>query len=267
MGVAHQMLTDEEVLERQYADDRNLRARQRLWEISRSEPQLDFNRWAVDLIGAHEGDLVLDAGCGNGRALALLEERRCTAVGIDLSLGMARSTRHARVAVGDVQNLPFPPGAFDAAAAFMMLCHVPNQERAAAELRRVVKPGGVMVATTASKENQAELRSIVEGAVGGGWTWNRSSATSFHLEGGAAVLATAFDSVERVEAPERTIFLTDADALADYVASSGDHYGRTLPPGRTWDEVVEAVRAETAAVIAAEGALVVRGRLGAFVCR
>lgn len=119
-GVAHQMVTDEEVLERQYADDRNLRARQRLWEISRSEPQLDFNSWAVDFIGAHEGDLVLDAGCGNGRPLALLEERLCTAVGIDLSLGMARSAHHPRVAVGDVQNLPFLPGVFDAAAAFMM---------------------------------------------------------------------------------------------------------------------------------------------------
>jgi len=261
------MPTDEEVLQRQYADDRNLRARQRLWEISRSEPQLDFNRWAVDLIGVQEGDVVLDAGCGNGRPLALLEERRCTAVGLDLSLGMARSTHHPRVAVGDVQDLPFPAGVFDAAAAFMMLYHVPDQENAAAELRRVVRPGGVLVATTASQENQAELRTIVEDAVGGDWTWNRPSATSFHLEGGAAVLATAFDSVQRIEATARRIFLTDADAVAEYVASSGDHFGRTLPPGRTWDEVVEAVRAATAAAIAAEGALVVSGRLGALVCR
>lgn len=259
-------LTDE-VLERQYADDRNLRARQRLWEISRTEPPLDFNRWAVDLIGVGEGDVVLDAGCGNGRPLALLEERRCTAVGLDLSFGMATSVHHPRVAVGNVQDLPFPDGAFDAAAAFMMLYHVPDQERAVAELRRVVRPGGVVVATTASQENQAELRAIVEGAVGRGWTWNRPSATSFHLEGAAAVLATSFDTVERVDAPDRRIFLTDPDAVAAYMASSGDHFGRTLPAGRNWDEVVEAVRAATVAAVAREGALVVRGRLGAIVCR
>ena len=259
-------MTDAQVLARQYADDRNLRARQRLWDISRSEPELDFNRWSVELLGASEGDRVLDAGCGNGRPLALLRERRCTAVGVDLSLGMLRTARDQLVAAGDVQRLPFPDGVFDAAAAFMMLYHVPDQAAAAAELRRVVRPGGVVVATTAATDNQAELRALVEGAVGRGWTWMRPSATSFHLEGGAATLGHAFDSVECVKAPERRIFITDADAMADYVASSGDHFGPTLPPGRTWEDVVEAVRAETAAAVAADGGLVVTARLGALVC-
>jgi SAM-dependent methyltransferase len=262
-----QVMTDEQVLARQYADDRNLRSRQRLWEISRSEPQLDFNRWSVELLDAKDADLVLDAGCGNGRPLALLQQQGCTAVGVDLSLGMARTARHPLVAAGDVQDLPFPDSVFDAAVALMMLYHVPNQEAAAAELRRVVRPGGVVVATTASAENQAELRDLVEGAVGSGWTWLRPSSTSFHLEGGAAVLGTAFDSVTCIEAPERRIYITDENAMADYVASSGDHFGRTLPPGRTWEEVVEAVRAETAAAVAADGAFVVVARLGALVCR
>jgi SAM-dependent methyltransferase len=260
-------MTDEEVLARQYVDDRNLRARQRLWDISRSEPELDFNRWSVELVDAREGDVVLDAGCGNGRPLALFRERRCHPVGLDLSFGMAVATGHSPVAVGDVQRLPFRDGAFDAAAAFMMLYHVPNQELAAAELRRVVKRGGVVVATTASKENQAELRTLVEGTVGGGWTWNRPSATTFHLEAAMEVLATAFESVTVVHAPERRIFITDADAMADYVASSAEHFGRTLPAGRRWEEVVEGVRAATAAAIAAEAALIVTSRLGALVCR
>lgn len=262
-----ELMSDEQVLARQYADDRNLRARQRLWEISRSEPELDFNRWSVELIDAHEGDMVLDAGCGNGRPLAVLRERRCAAVGVDLSLGMAQRADHSLVAVGDVQRLPFGDSVFDAAAAFMMLYHVPDQEAAAAELRRVVKRTGVVVATTASRENQGELRALVEGAVGDGWTWNRPSATTFHLEGAAAVLGTAFGSVEIVDAPERRIFITDADAMADYLASTGDHVARTLPPGRRWDDVVEAVRAATAAAIATEGALTVTARLGALVCR
>lgn len=265
--MSDEVMTDEQVLSRQYADDGNLRSRQRLWEISRSEPQLDFNRWSVELLDAQEGDLVLDAGCGNGRPLALLQEQGCTAVGVDLSLGMARTAQHPLVAAGDVQGLPFPDGAFDAAVALMMLYHVPDQEAAAAELRRVVRPGGVVVATTASAGNQAELRELVEGAVGGGWTWLRPSSTSFHLEGGAAVLGSAFESVKCIEAPERRIFVTDEDAMADYVASSGDHFDRTLPSGRTWVEVVEAVRAETAAAVAVDGALVVTARLGALVCR
>ena len=260
-------MTDRQVLARQYGDDVNLRARQRLWDISRSEPELDFNRWSVEQLDAQPGDRVLDVGCGNGRPLGLLRDLGCVSVGLDQSEGMVRGSGHPQTAVGDVQHLPFPDGAFDAAAAFMMLYHVPEQEVAAAELRRVVRPGGLLVATTASRDNQAELRALVEDAVGGGWTWNRPSATSFHLEGGRSVLATAFETVELVEAPERRIFITDADAMADYIASSGDHFGRTLPPGRSWPEVVEAVRATTAATIASDGALMVTAKLGALVCR
>ncbi len=73
--MSDEVMTDEEVLRRQYEDDRNLRARQRLWDISPSEPQLNFNQWSVELLDACEGDSVLDAGCGNGRALALLQQR------------------------------------------------------------------------------------------------------------------------------------------------------------------------------------------------
>lgn len=266
-GVSNRALTDKDVVRRQYADDRNLRARQRLWEISRSESELDLNAWSVNLIDADDGDIVLDAGCGNGRALAVLRERNLIAVGLDLSLGMVGGANHHRVAVGDVASLPFRDRFFDAAAALMMLYHVADQEAAAAELRRVVKPGGVVVATTPSVENQAELRAFVEAVVGGGWTWSRPSAAGFHLEGGAAVLGTAFESVEIVHAPERRIFVTDPDALADYVASSGDHFGHTLPPGRTWQDVVEAVRTAAAETVATDGALTVTSKLGAFICR
>jgi len=260
------LTNDAEVLTRQYADDRNLRARQRLWDISRTEPELDFNRWSVDLLGAGPGDVVLDAGCGNGRPLRLLAERGCTAVGLDLSPGMAAAAG-ARTLVGDVQHLPFADAAFDGALALMMLYHVPDQAAAAAELRRVVGPGGALVATTASRHNQDELRQLVEGAVGGGWTWARPSTTSFDLETGGDVLATAFASVERVDAPERRVHVTDTDALADYLASTADHYERTLPPGRRWAEVVEAGRQAVREAVARSGALVLTARLGAFVCR
>ena len=259
--------TDAETLAHQYGDDRNLRARQRLWEISRSEPAFDFNRWSVDLLGAVAGDLVLDVGCGNGLPLAMLDEQGCTAVGVDLSPGMARIAPGACTAVADAQRLPFADEVFDAAAAFMMLYHVPDRAAAAAELRRVVRPGGVVVATTASADNQPELRALVEQAVGGGWMWTTPSTTNFNLEGGTTVLEAVFEQVECTRAPERRIFITDAEAMADYVASTADHHAPTLPPGRTWDDVVEAVRAATAHAVAADGALVVTARLGALVCR
>jgi SAM-dependent methyltransferase len=265
--VSNRALTDKDVVARQYADDRNLKARQRLWQISRSEPGLDLQTWSVDLLEVGADDVVLDAGCGNGLPLAVLRERGAAAVGMDLSPGMVQQAGHDRVMAGDIQHLPFPDDRFDAAGAFMMLYHVPDQEAAVAELRRVVKAGGVVVATAPSGHNQAELRELVEGAVGDGWTWQRSSAATFNLESGADVLATAFGSVEVVPAPGRRIFITDTDALADYLASSEDHWAGTLPAGRTWPEVIEAVRSRADEVIANEGSLVVTARVGAIVCR
>ena len=260
-------MTDREVLARQYRDERNLEARQHLWDVSRSEPELDFNHWSVDLVGAGPGDLVLDAGCGNGRPLALLGDTGCTAVGLDLSPGMAATTGHPSIVVGDVQRLPFPDGTFDAAVALMMLYHVPDVSRASSELRRVVRRGGVVVATTASVENNLELCDLVESAVGSGWTWNRPSALHFNLEHGAAALAGAFDAVEVVRAPERRISITDADAAAAYVASTADQSGVGVPAGRSWDDVVESVRSAVHAEVARHGAFVTVARLGALVCR
>ena len=56
----------------QYANDRNFRARQRLWQ--HQEPYFDLMGWVVGLAGLSPGVLrpglrVLDAGCGNGAYL------------------------------------------------------------------------------------------------------------------------------------------------------------------------------------------------------
>ncbi len=56
----------------QYADDRNLRARQRLWRCQ--VPFFDIAGWVLDLAGVWPGMRVLDAGCGNGIYLRALRE-------------------------------------------------------------------------------------------------------------------------------------------------------------------------------------------------
>jgi SAM-dependent methyltransferase len=64
---------------RQYANDGNLRARQRLWECQ--VPFFDVGAWVLDLAGAGPGMRVLDVGCGNGFYLRTLRERQVTAAG------------------------------------------------------------------------------------------------------------------------------------------------------------------------------------------
>jgi cyclopropane fatty-acyl-phospholipid synthase-like methyltransferase len=78
----------------QYADDRNLRARQRLWQ--HQSPFFDIAGWVLNLAGLTPGLRVLDAGCGNGEYLRALAGHPVQAAGCDLSMGMLRSASQPR---------------------------------------------------------------------------------------------------------------------------------------------------------------------------
>ena len=91
---------------------------------------------------------VLDAGCGQGTALAMLRGS-CRAFGSDISLPMlADAAKRGPVVVQEPYTLPFADDTFDAVYAFCIYHHIPDDEhvRHLSELRRVVKPGAeVMV--------------------------------------------------------------------------------------------------------------------------
>jgi len=251
----------------QYADDRNLRARQRLWE--HQVPPFDIVAWVLDLAGVAAGQRVLDEGCGNGAYLRKMRRREVDAVGSDLSLGMLRSASHPSLVNADVIRLPTRDGAFDAVLAPHMLYHVPDREAAARELRRVLRPGGTCVVVTNGARHMRSLRALVEEVVGRstpGWEMRNPSIHIFSLENGAAQLAVAFESVTVVR-PEHIapVSLTDATVTADYVASVADHYEHEV--ARPWAHVVEDVRRAVQQVIDADGAFTVSSDVGAFVCR
>ena len=106
---------------------------------------------------------VLDVGAGSGRAAigVLLARPRTTAMGVDIYSGdwgidentPARFMRNARIAgvaeraaarVGDMRELPFGDGEFDAVVSSYAIDHLRRAERpkAIAEVARVLKPGG-----------------------------------------------------------------------------------------------------------------------------
>ncbi|MFF4694837.1 class I SAM-dependent methyltransferase [Streptomyces chattanoogensis] len=107
--------------------------------------------WGVAALGLQEGDRVLDAGCGTGRALPALRAAvgpRGTVLGVDLTPEMLREAeragrdRYAGLLLADVTRLPLPDGALDAVFAAGLVSHLTDLADGLAELARTVRPGG-----------------------------------------------------------------------------------------------------------------------------
>jgi ubiquinone/menaquinone biosynthesis C-methylase UbiE len=114
--------------------------------------------WVYDNVRA--GSAVLDVGCGAGM-LALLKRKGVTLVGVDLSSECARAARrngYDLAASAELSRLPFPDASFDYVVSLDVLGHVEFSEKDAvlAEIRRVLRPGGVTLHGVESIDRRAQ---------------------------------------------------------------------------------------------------------------
>ena len=109
----------------------------------------------VEFVGVRDGEMVLDVGCGTGSLSATLARvtRASQIVGIDPSKGFIEYARtqvadpRVTFELGDAQELPYSDGSFDRCMALLIVNFIPEAPKAAKEMRRVTRTGGV-VATT-----------------------------------------------------------------------------------------------------------------------
>ena len=106
----------------------------------------------ADAAGVAAGQHVLDVGCGPGALTSELVVRlgAGAVAAVDPSPPFveecARRNEGVDVRAGAAEELPFPDESFDAALAQLVLHFVTNPDAAAAEMRRVLRPGGVAAA-------------------------------------------------------------------------------------------------------------------------
>jgi SAM-dependent methyltransferase len=136
------------------AEERALDLAERGYRFNEDE-YLDHAPWlrpALAQLGDVAGRRMLDLGCGHGMAGVVLARRGAAVIGLDLSLGYLREARRRAAANGvrvDLvqavgERLPFADASFDGIWGSAILHHL-EPRRAAVELHRVLRPGGVAV--------------------------------------------------------------------------------------------------------------------------
>jgi ubiquinone/menaquinone biosynthesis C-methylase UbiE len=147
-------------------------------------------------------------------AARVTSELGCEVVALDSSAAMVRATESLGMSaiLGDVQHLPFADETFDCAVAAWMLYHVPDRDRAIAELARVLRPGGRLVAITNGRDHLAELWA----SVGAG-----KAETTFSRENGRPQLERHFASVTSTDLQVTAVF-PDRLAARSYLESLGE---------------------------------------------
>jgi SAM-dependent methyltransferase len=198
---------DPAMVSEQYAREDNLQARRDLYEEV-SGPHAPDVLWQT--LTEWQPRCVLEVGGGPGELAERMQRELGAEVSfVDISPRMVELARGRGIdaQVADVQELPFDEGAFDTVVAAWMLYHVPDVGRGLAEIARVLRPGGALIAVTNSVHHLRELRELI--AYPTGWE------ETFSRENGEGLLAPHFARVDRFDM-EGVVTVRDRAKLVAY---------------------------------------------------
>jgi ubiquinone/menaquinone biosynthesis C-methylase UbiE len=208
------------------------------------------------------GAAVLDIGTGTGtlpHALGARASNLSSLTGCDRSIGMLQVARRRlpslRLVAADASALPFRESAFDVATASFVLSHLSDYHAALAELRRVLKPGGVLAVTgwAAEEDERAKVwRGLLAAAVSRGdleaavARVTPSEACFQESAGVEHALARAGFAAVEVHALAVDSRLSVDQFLADRALSSGSRFARHALGPEGWARLVDRARNELA---------------------
>ncbi|OYV59180.1 MAG: hypothetical protein B7Z69_07820 [Actinobacteria bacterium 21-73-9] len=216
---------DDELVRDQYRTTANLETRTAIWDGSAPQDLV------ISTLRAVASRLVLDAGAGRGQlAERIRGEVGSRVLALDASPAMVEACRARGLDAvrGDVRDLPFAAGTFDAVVAAWMLYHVSPVEKAVAEFARVLAPGGTLIAITNGRDHLAGLWRLAG---------LEHAEPPLSRENGAATLARHVASLERHDV-ETVACFADRATAARYLASVGVEDAEERLPSEGWPRTI-----------------------------
>lgn len=162
---------------------------------------------------------LLDAGCGPEPPTRQATRPGASVVGLDLSRGQLGRATHsaprARLVQGDMAELPFQDGTFDAVTAIYSVIHVPLDDHRTvfSEFARVLAPGGRVLVTEAAESFTGTQPDWLDSGVEMTWNMAGASATRDHLRDAGFHVETEWQVTDELagEPTERPFFSARLD--------------------------------------------------------
>jgi ubiquinone/menaquinone biosynthesis C-methylase UbiE len=212
----------------QYKDASNLDARLEIHKRFSTNPYGWFN-WVFDTLATLPKDAnVLELGSGSGALWLNITDRIPVDWKItlsDLSQGMLDAAWRNLVVTGrnfkfeqiDAQSIPYKDETFDIVIANHIIYHIPDRAKALAEIKRVLKKGGHLIATTVGENHMLEITDWLR-RIGKDHDFS-PFVFSFTLENGKEQLEEFFSEVT-LSRYEDTLNVTEIEPLIAYLRSA-----------------------------------------------
>jgi SAM-dependent methyltransferase len=206
----------------------------------------------AEAVELHAGERVLDVATGNGNAALAAARRFAVATGVDYVPSLIERAKKRAEAedlevdfrVGDAEALPFEDESFDVVLSTIGVMFAPDQEQSAAELLRVLRPGGrIGLASWTPQSWVGQLFKII-----GGYVAPPPGLRPPVQWGDEARLRELLGPDVKITAQRRTLLwrFPDSDYIADFFIAK---YGPTLKAHAAQDpEKGAALRADIAAL-------------------
>ena len=262
-----------EGIRRYYATDRNLRIHEET-HAKYAIPKADFAAWTLDTVAWQGREAVLDIGSGRGlhysQLIARAPDVQYFALDLSSVLLQCHPAGNAQLAQGDAIQLPYADDSFDVVMANDMLYHLDDIDGSLAEIKRVLKRGGKLIAATNSLHTLPELQVLIRRAIvllssnGAQAHPPTLPSDAFALENGTRILSHHFYAVARHDLPRQLVF-DDVGPAIDYLDSMRDLRQHSLPEDVAWDDMMLLMRQQLTQLIQLMGKLELTLTCGALV--